>query len=258
MAADFNTPPKNPVTNINISAAEKPLTLTKKEQREQQRQAKQAQKNQAATRAKIKKMVVIGALLVAVVVLIVALALANNGNQGNVADRTPDPAKGPADALVVVKEYSDFQCPACKSAVAVVNDLIATYGDKIKFTYNDFPLPQHDYADEAAIGAQCALAQGKFFEYHDQLFAEQSTWAAATTTEKALAYFTQYAEELGLDMTAFQSCTASDAIAASIDEDKQEARQLKVNATPTFFVNGEKITGAPLASSLRDAINKAL
>lgn len=202
-----------------------------------------------------QKFIVFG-IAIAIVIIVIAVVKSNNGGGGG--NQTADPAIGPQDAKVVVKEYSDFQCPACKAVAPIVKDVLEEYGDTIRFEYNDFPLPRHEYSSAAAIAAQCAFDQNKFTEYHDILFYQQNTWAQAASREAAQGLFEQYAQDIGLDVSAFTACTTSEDIAERIDEDKAEARGLGVNQTPTFFVNGKRVIDTPFSSSLRDAIATAL
>lgn len=202
-----------------------------------------------------QKFIILG---IAIAIIILLIALVKNSRNDGGGGTNADPILGSPTASVVIKEYSDFQCPACKAAVPVVKGILKEYGDKVRLEYNDFPLPQHEYSSVAAIGAQCAFDQGKFAEYHDKLFDNQTTWAGAADAGAAQKLFEQYAQEIGLDMNAFAACTTSDAIAKRIDEDKAEARGLGVNQTPTFFVNNKPVTGNSLPSTLRTAIDAAI
>lgn len=207
------------------------------------------------TKISRQKFIVLG---IAIGIVILLIAFVKNGRDDGGGNTSADPILGSPTASVVIKEYSDFQCPACKAAAPVVKDILKEYGDKVRLEYNDFPLPQHEYSSVAATAAQCAFDQGKFAQYHDKLFDNQTTWAAAANVEDAQKLFEQYAQEVGLDMSAFVTCATSDAIAKRVDEDKAEARGLGVNQTPTFFVNNKRVTGTPLASGLREAIDAAL
>lgn len=206
--------------------------------------------------SKTKKYIII-AVIIAAVMAIIALLVWKEQKSSPISNFNTlgDPIIGMATAPVKIIEYSDFQCPACKSSSSVVESLIEEFAGQVQLVYNDFPLRQHAFADEAASGAQCAYAQGKFKAYHDLLFKNQTTWAAAGSEQKATETFSGYAQEVGLDMTAFQACVESPEPAKSIDEDKREAYKLNVNATPTFFVNDQKVSGA---SGLRAAISQAL
>lgn len=149
-----------------------------------------------------------------------------------------DPARvrGNPKAPVMIVEFSDYQCPYCHQAEPTVKELMAKYGDKVSLAYRDFPLTAiHSQAQIAAVAARCALEQGKFWEYHDQLF------AASKLEKDALL---EYARNLKLDDHQFASCLASDKYNAGIDKDLQEGRKAGVSGTPGFFINGIFISGA--------------
>jgi protein-disulfide isomerase len=146
--------------------------------------------------------------------------------------------KGNPDASVTLVEYSDFQCPACSSFQPVVGTLLESYGDKIRFEYRHFPLPIHQFAQQAALAAEAAGQQGKFFEYHDVLFANQKEWSSSATPQ---AFFNKYAEDLGLDMETFKRHMKSSVLRDKIMADMAEARERELSGTPTFFLNDQQM-----------------
>ena len=149
-----------------------------------------------------------------------------------------DPARvrGNPKAPVMIVEFSDFQCPYCRQVEPVVKDLLTKYGDKISLSYRDFPLTSiHSQAEIAAEASRCALEQGKFWEYHDQMF-------AASSLEKDS--LVEYARNLKLDEKQFSTCLTSEKYKADIDKDAQEGRKAGVTGTPGFFVNGVALSGA--------------
>jgi protein-disulfide isomerase len=146
--------------------------------------------------------------------------------------------KGSNDAAVTLVEYSDFQCPACASFQPVLKEILATYGEQLRFEYKHYPLPIHPYAQQAAIAAEAAGQQGKFFEYHDALFENQNEWSKSATP---VAFFTKYAQDLGLDVEKFKQQQKSSLLRDAVRADLNEARELGLTATPTFFLNGEKM-----------------
>lgn len=239
------------------AGSEEDRRLTKKEQLLLRREAKEQRREEAADRAKHTKMLVavgIGLGTIGIVWWISASVKAPSDVGGTFAD----PTKGSATSTVVLTEYADFQCPACAAVYPAIKDIIEEYGDRIRYVYNDFPLTQHKYGTPAAIGAQCALQQEKFFEYHDMLYENQTDWAAAENTDAAQAIFTQYAEAVGMDMNAFNSCVTSDAAADVVNEDIAEGRTMRVNSTPTFFVNDKRITSTPFSANIKQALDEAL
>ena len=150
-----------------------------------------------------------------------------------------DHVQGGADAKVTLIEYSDFQCPACGQFEPVVQEVLAEYGDQIRFEYKNFPLIQlHPFAEQAAVAAEAAGQQGKYFEYHNMLFAKQAEWTKGVTPS---GFFTQYAEELGLDLETFARHQRSSLIREKVKADYKAAVAMGLTSTPTFFLNGTKM-----------------
>ncbi|MDE2040390.1 MAG: thioredoxin domain-containing protein [Elusimicrobia bacterium] len=148
--------------------------------------------------------------------------------------------KGPAAAPVTIVEYSDFECPVCRAAEPAVRQVLALYGNRARFIFKHFPLHIHPYALAAAVAAECAGRQGKFWPYHDLLYERQAEW----TNKDAPLKFEQYARELGLDEAAFKACRSDPAVARLVEADAREARLRWVGGTPTFFINGKRFVGA--------------
>ena len=147
-----------------------------------------------------------------------------------------DPSKGPADALVVIVEFSDFECPYCQRASDTMAELYDRYPDDIRLVYKDFPLPSHPNAFKAAEAGNCANDQGKFWEFHDKLFATQD----ALDVESLKAY----AGELGLDASAFEACLDEGRHAETVSQDLTIGRSYGASSTPTLFINGRPVFGA--------------
>lgn len=229
--------------------------LTKKQLREKRTAEKHSRKEHNENRARNKKIVFMSVLILATVAMIWGVAASQKSTV--IKDISPDPSRGPADAKVVITEYADFECPACAATYPVLDGILKEYEGKVLFKYNDFPLPQHANAVDAAIAGQCAFDQGKFFEMHDKLYDTQKDWESLGQQE-ARDTFAAYAKDLGVDMTAFESCKTGDSATARINEDVAEARSAKVNSTPTFFVNGVRLVTSPFATNLRKAIDEAL
>lgn len=146
---------------------------------------------------------------------------------------------GSDTAAVTLTEYSDFQCPACGQFQPVVEEILATYGDKLKFEYKHFPLSQlHPYAESAARAAEAAGQQGKFFEYASLLFKNQADWSGSKTPA---ALFVEYAKELGLEVDQFTRQQRSPLLQANIRSQFNEGRGLGLTGTPSFFLNGQKM-----------------
>lgn len=125
-----------------------------------------------------------------------------------IVGRIPDEqghSLGPADAPVIVVEFSDFQCPYCKSADLIVKQIMAQYPGKIRFVYRHFPLTTiHPYAMQAAQASECANEQEKFWEIHDLIFSNQQAFSQDGYSE--IEFFPKIANDLGIDNSKFRSC----------------------------------------------------
>jgi protein-disulfide isomerase len=146
-----------------------------------------------------------------------------------------EPSRGPADAPVTMVEFSDFQCGYCKRVHPTVEQLLAEYGDRIRFVYRDFALAFHPRAVPAAKAARCAGDQGKYWEYHKNLLEQQGDLENADLERRA--------GELGLDQAAFSACLASDRHDQAIQSGMQDGEAIGVTGTPTFFINGRMLVG---------------
>ncbi len=153
--------------------------------------------------------------------------------------------KGPATAPVTVVEFQDFHCPFCKSVQPTLEQLVARYGERVKLVYRDFPIDRlHPQSRKAHEAARCAHDQGKFWPYHDLLFAK----APRASPDELKTY----AREAGLDMGAFERCLTSRTHQAAVQQDVDEGIRAGVTATPSFFINGRPLSGAqPLESFVR-------
>jgi protein-disulfide isomerase len=160
------------------------------------------------------------------------------------------PARGPANAPVEIIEFSDFQCPYCLRAHPIVQEVLSTYGNRIRFVYRHFPLPNHPNARPAAEASQCAAEQGKFWEYHDRLFANQGRLSDDDLKKTAA--------DLGLDSGRFASCFASHKYKAQVDADLRAGTEAGVSGTPSFFINGRMLTGAQPFDAFKRAIDEEL
>ena len=160
---------------------------------------------------------------------------------------------GSPTALVTVEEFADFQCGSCASAHPVVKEIQGVYGSRIKFIFRNFPLPMHDKSYDAAVAAEAAGMQGKFWQMQDQLFTNQQTW---TLNPNYRQLWADYAQKIGLDVAKFQNDMAGIAAKSRVDLDLARGRALNVSSTPTIFVNG---TSVPLnVQSLRQIIDEEI
>ena len=142
------------------------------------------------------------------------------------------PAFGPESAAVTIVEFSDFQCPYCAQASETVKRIREAYGDKVRFVFRQFPLSFHEYARTAAQASLAAHAQGKFWPYHDRLFEHQGA-----LDRKSLE---TYAQELGLDLSAFKRGLDDKSFEHQIEADIALGRGAKVDGTPTMFINRKR------------------
>jgi protein-disulfide isomerase len=158
--------------------------------------------------------------------------------------------RGPADAKVTVVVWSDFQCPFCSRLETTLAGLRDTYGRDLRIAFRNLPLPFHDHALAAAEAALAAGEQGRYWEMHDLLFANQAKLGGQDLEG--------YARTLNLDLAAFRAALAAHRGRPQIDEDTADAKRLGVNGTPTLFINGRRVQGALPAEALRERIDEEL
>lgn len=168
----------------------------------------------------------------------------------NVAVDPGDPVKGPANAPITIVEYSDYQCPFCARINPTLDQVRKVYGDKVKIVFKDFPLPNHPEAPKAAEAAHCAGEQGKYWELHDRMFANQQALQ--------VPMIKQYATDVGLDMNAFNQCLDSGKHAARVAENLRSGEALGVGSTPTLYVNGRPVVGAQPFDYFKAVIDEEL
>jgi protein-disulfide isomerase len=166
-------------------------------------------------------------------------------------DYDPARLKGNPDAPITIVEFADFQCPFCSRVQPILNEVLAKYEGKIKLAYQDFPLSQiHQHAEAAARASRCALAQGKFWQMHDAMFADQSKLDEAALVKTAAS--------LGMDQKSFESCLQSGKYKQVVEQDVEAGSRVGVNATPTFFINGEFLSGVKSETDLTVVIDRQL
>lgn len=144
---------------------------------------------------------------------------------------------GPEDAKVKIVEFADFQCPGCAAAHPALSQAIEEYKDRVLFVYRYFPLTIHKNAKLAAVAAEAAAMQGKFWEMSEKLYENQSSWGNETNAKEI---FIGYAKELALDEQKFTVDLDSKEIVDKIDNDYSDGLRAGVDQTPTFFINGVK------------------
>lgn len=167
-----------------------------------------------------------------------------------------DNIKGPEDARITIVEYSDFECPACAAYYPIVEKLLETFPDDVRFVYRHLPLKSiHPNAERAAQAAEAAGKQDKFFEMHDLLFEKQGEW---TESEDFDATLLEYAKELELDESQFATDIDSAEVAERVDGDVKAAYTLNLQSTPSFFVNGSKIQNPDGFEAFKNLIEEEL
>jgi protein-disulfide isomerase len=142
-----------------------------------------------------------------------------------------DHTQGPATAAVTLVQYGDYECPYTRQSTHVVRALQQELGDQLRFVYRNFPLTAiHPHALHAALAAEAAAAQGKFWEMHDYIFHHQHTLTDVDLTK--------FAEAVGLDMQQYARDMTEQRVLARIEEDVESGERSGVQGTPTFFING--------------------
>ena len=160
------------------------------------------------------------------------------------------PVHGAKDAVVTIFEVSDFQCPFCGRVGPTLKKLQEEYPNDVRVVWANQPLPFHDRAKPAATAAAAAHRQGKFWEFHDKLFANQRD----LTDDN----FQKWAKELGLDVAKFNADLKDEAIAKQIDRDIAIANALGARGTPAFFINGKLLSGAQPYENFKKEVDEAI
>lgn len=158
-------------------------------------------------------------------------------------------ARGEANAPITVIEYADYECPYCQQQQPVLDKIEAEYQGKLNMVYKDTPLPMHAHAEKAAEAARCAGAQGKFWEYHDQLF---------KTKQLQMQQLKDLASTMKLDTDAFNKCLDSGELASKVKDNLNEATALQVEGTPSFLINGRFFNGGLTYDEMKKVIDEEL
>lgn len=154
-------------------------------------------------------------------------------------DEHPVHFKGRLDAPVQLEEFGDYQCPPCGNFHPIVQRVLAQYGDRIRFSFRNFPLPKiHKFAAEAARAVEAAGQQGKFWEMHDLLYEQQQEWSKG---DAARPFFLKYAQQLGLDVNRFTQDIDGAVAGMRVAQDDSLAQVRGVTGTPTLFLNGREV-----------------
>ena len=189
-------------------------------------------------------------------------ATGNGGGRAEARPARPDPAerhevaldgapvRGPESAKVTIVEFADFQCPFCTRVNSTLTQIREQYPKDVKLVFKHLPLRIHPQAPGAHAAAEAAHRQGKFWEMHDKIFANQGDLAPET--------FVAYAGQLGLDVDAFKKDVGSDDVKKRLDADTREAQKLGVSGTPAFFINGKYLAGAQPFEAFKQRIDEEL
>ena len=161
-----------------------------------------------------------------------------------------DHIRGPADALVTLVEYGDYECPYCGKAFPVVKEIQRRMKDQLQFVFRNFPVNTiHEHAGVAAQAAECAAAQGKFWEMHDLLYEHQEDLDDVDLR--------QYALKIGLEIYRFEADMSSERFARRVREDFRSGIRSGVNGTPTFFINEIRYNGDHTLEAMQAALEAA-
>lgn len=160
------------------------------------------------------------------------------------------PTLGPKDAAVTIIEFSDYECPFCARVQSTLRELQNEYKGKVRFAFKQLPLPMHPNAIPAAQAALAAHQQGKFWEYHEKIWANTQNLDDATLI--------RIAEELKLNMKRFNADRNSQKITAMVQTDLEDAAKVDARGTPFFFINGTPMSGAQPTEEFRKVIDAAL
>lgn len=181
--------------------------------------------------------------------------IAASEQTGEIADHIYHKNEGKA----VLVEYADYQCPACASASKRIKAIADDYKDKLTVVFRNFPLQMHPNALSAAAAAESAGLQGKYWQMQEILFDNQTEWGYASAQERG-DFYNEYAKRLGLDQNKFIEDMKSPKVLAKINFDKKVAAQAKIDATPSFVLNGKKIDSNTASddAKLRALIDEAI
>lgn len=184
--------------------------------------------------------------------------LAGVAGSPTLAEAPEDPslhARGPRNAPVTLVIYGDFQCPSCALVSQAIDELQKQYEGKMRVVFHEFPLEMHKHAMEAALAAEAAAVQGKFWEMHDVLYQNQPVWGEATT---ASFLFDSYAESIGLDVARFRADRMAPDVRARVIADAAGGESRGVKSTPTIFINGIELRTGFTKDKMQEAIEAAL
>ncbi len=167
------------------------------------------------------------------------------------------PLRGNPEAAITIIEFACLQCPYSKQAEPTVRQILNDYPDKVKLVHFFFPLSQHNNGILAAKADYCAGEQGKFWEYHDKLFEEQSSFENNVSQSDAKKVILVHAQSFNMNMTKFEACLESKEAGDKVLDDIELGKKLGIEGTPTFFINGKKYVGPQKYSVFEGIIKRS-
>jgi len=171
-------------------------------------------------------------------------------------DVNPAKSAGPADAPVLIVEFSDYACPFCADLHLVLDDLQKAFPTQLRRIHKHFPLVKHPNAFKAAEAAECAADQGQFWLMSDKLFKTTEEWDLEKVDPSPK--FVEMAGSLGLDRARFQQCLDSGSKAAVALADKQDGKRLLIDGTPTILLNGTRVLTERTIEDLTTVVQEAI
>lgn len=215
---------------------------------------------------------ILGIVLVTIVVLIGGIFFATKMGSSTNSSSAPVPVaddqkqlldvavddyiKGNKEASVTIVEYLDFECEACGAYYPLMKQLSEEFKTDVRFVNRYFPLPGHKNGMQAALSVEAASKQGKYWEMHNKLFDEQKNWGEKPAADPKI--FEGYAKEIGLNVEQFKKDVLSKEVMDRVERDKSSGEKLGVNATPTFFLNGEKLQNPKSPEDFKTLIKAAV
>jgi protein-disulfide isomerase len=236
--------------------------MSKAERRQMKKERGQEKRHHENKQKKSKAHLGWGALIVAVILGLYGIYSIGNSSTPTIPIDDPfevletDHTKGNPNADVILFEFSDLQCPACKSYFPVVQQMNEEFEDDVLIVYRHYPLTSiHPNAQEAAMAAEAAGKQGKFWEMHDELFSTQSQW---NSLGRPNSFFTDLAEDLQLDLDQFKADLKNKDLKAKVKRDQQTGDIAGVTGTPSFFLNGKKLQNPRGPEAFREVLQEAI
>lgn len=246
--------PSSPPKSTTGAGVPPPSTQEKMIEQRSSRKAAAARAQRQQQERRRNMLLIIGGIAIVAVIAIIVISNSTRATSAGVQGSSEDATLGPADAPVVLEDFSDFYCTHCRTfALERLPALEEKYVNDglLRVEFKHFPLRDSSY--EAHIAAQCAAVQKKFWEYGDKLFQDQGLKATYSNAD-----LKKYAADLGLDTAAFDACLDQKQTESLVRRDSAEGGAKQVNSTPTLFVNGVRISGAVPLAQFEEIINAEL